>query len=261
MISQHSLFDLENKFQSYLLHSDQDIFNHVVGTCKVPAEIRLRIYENAYRSRLQDALSVTYPALQGYLGQESFEELCFAYIDAFPSTFRSIRWYGDQLATFMQNNSTYQAFPYLYELAEFEWTMALVFDATDSKIIQLHDMQNIPPEAWIDMQLQIHPSAHRLSLSWNTVQIWQAIAEEQTSTEPQQIKPETWLLWRKELMSQFAPLLEDEAWAIDMLLKNSTFGDLCEGLCQWVDEQNAGMHAASLLKGWITAGLISNIII
>ncbi len=260
MIGQHSLLDLENKFQNYLLHSNQDIFNHVVGTCKVPADIRLRIYENAYRSRLQDALSVTYPTLQNYLGQESFEELCFAYIDACPSQFRSIRWYGDQLSTFMHDNSPYQAFPYLHELAKLEWTMASVFDASDCPAIQIQDMQNIPPEAWIDMCLEMHPSAHRLNFSWNTVKIWQTINEEQACIKPQQIKSEPWLFWRKELISQFSPLPEDEAWAIDMMIKNLTFGELCEGLCQWVDEQKAGMHAASLLKGWITAGLIVKII-
>ncbi len=252
---------METKFQNYLLHSNPDIFNHVVGTCKVPADIRLGIYESAYRTRLHEALIDSHPILQSYLGYEQFEELCFAYIDAHPSPFRSIRWFGDKLADFMQIHSPYKEFPYLSELARLEWTMALVFDAENGCVLQLEDMQNIPPEAWVTMCLQIHPSVHRLSLSWNTIQIWQTITDEQAPPEPQQNKPVNWLFWRKELISQFASLSEDEAWAIDMVIKKSTFGELCEGLCKWIDEQNAGMHAASLLKGWITAGVIAEVIV
>ncbi len=94
------------------------------------------------------------------------------------------------------------------------------------------------------------------------VQIWQAITDEQTLEDPQQSASTVdWIIWRNELMSQFSSLSEDEAWAIDAITNGLTFGELCEGLCQWVDEQDAGVHAASLLKGWITAGLITDVII
>jgi len=259
MKGQPPLLDLESKFQDYLLYSKQDIFNHVVGTSNVPAEIRLSIYGHAYRSRLHEALSDTFSALHTYMGDDAFEELCLAYIDANPSSFRSIRWFGDQLATFIGNNSPYHATPYLSELATLEWTMSSVFDAADSSVLQIQDIQTISPEAWIDMRLQLHPSAHRLCFSWNTVQIWQAITEEQMPPDPEQDAPIDWIFWRQELICQYSSLSEDEAWAIDNVIKGATFGKLCEGLCQWVDEQDAGMHAASLLKGWITAGLIAKV--
>ena len=69
------------------------------------------------------------------------------------------------------------------------------------------------------------------------------------------------VLWRNGLTSQFSSLSEDEAWAIDAMIKGLTFGELCEGLCQWVDEEEAGMHAASLLKGWIMMGFITAVVI
>ena len=256
----NKLMNLENAFQDYLLHANQDILHHVIGTSKVPVDIRLGIYGNAYRSRLHEALMSSYSVLQDYLGYEQFETLCYAYIDAHPSHFRSIRWFGDELAAFLKTQSPYDEFPYLAELAEFEWQMAIVFDAADSDLIQLNDMQNIPPDAWMDMRLQVHPSVHRLSLSWNVVQIWQALSEEQMPENPQQSTSNVeWLLWRNELVCQFSSLSEDEAWAIDAMLNNLTFGEICEGLCQWVDEESAGMHAASLLKGWITAGMVTQI--
>ena len=254
----NTLRTIENTFQDYLLHAKQDILQHVIGTNKVPVEVRLEIYGHAYRSRLHEALMTSYSVLHSYLGDEQFETLCFAYIDSHPSTFRSVRWFGDQLAAFLRNNQPYNEFPYLAELAEFEWTMALVFDASDAHVMQLEEMQNIPPEAWMNMRLHVHPSVHRLSLSWNVVQIWQAITDEQAVDEPLLNNSNiSWILWRNDLMTHFSSLSDDEAWAINAITNNATFGELCEGLCQWVDEQNAGMHAASLLKGWITSGLIT----
>ncbi len=252
------LMELETTFQNYLLHDNPAIFQHVIGTNKVPIDVRLEIYGHAYRARLHDALAVSYPVLQDYLGEEQFETLCLDYINDYPSPFRSIRWFGDHLPAFLQS---YEEFPYLAELAQFEWTMALVFDAADKSTIQLEHMQQIPPEQWNTLRLQTHPSIHRLTFSWNVIQIWQAINDEQTPDEPQQSSvPIEWILWRNELISQFSSLPADEAWAIDAMINNQTFGEICEGLCQWVDEANVGMHAASLLKGWITAGLITNII-
>ena len=251
---------LQNQFQDYLLNSNPLFQNSIVNTKKVPAETRLAIYNNAYRSRLIDALAANYPVLQTYLGGEQFEELGQAYLSAYPSSFRSIRWFGNQLANFLNEHPDYNAFPYLAELAQFEWTLTLVFDAADNTTLQMEDMGKIPPDAWIDMRLQAHPSVHRLHLSWNVVPIWQAISDDKIPPDPIQYPiPIHWILWRKEFTNHFCSLTEDEAWAIDALLKASTFSEICEGLCQWIDEEEAGLRAASLLKGWISEGLIANV--
>src|SRR3990167_6248555 len=104
------------------------------------------------------------------------------------------------------------------------------------------------------MKLQIHPSAQRLNFSWNVFPIWQALSEDQPPPDPvQQEQPIPWILWRKELTNQFCSLTADEAWAIDAMRQGIKFGEICEGLCEWIDEHNAAIHAASLLKGWILA--------
>lgn len=249
----NTLVTLQDQFQDYLLHSSNKIHAHIVSTEKVPADTRLAIYNNAYWTRLLEALATTYPILKKYLGDEAFEKLGYDYINQYPSSYRSIRWFGDQLATFIMS-------PFLAELARFEWTMTLVFDAADSEVLQIAEVGRIPPEEWINMRFQAHPSAHRLNLFWNVVPIWQALAEEQSPIKPvQSPSPVGWMLWRKELISQFCSLPIEEAWAIDTLLKGATFGEICEGLCQWIEEEKAALHAASLLKGWLAAGLIRSL--
>ena len=257
----NGLRQLQNKFQAYLLHSNSSFEEYVINTEKVPAEARLAIYANAYQSRLIEALAANYPVLQIYLGHEQFETLGQAYLFAYPSSYRSIRWFGDKLAGFLHENSPYKEIPYLAELAQFEWALTSVFDAADSTILQMDDMGSIPPDAWINMRLQAHPSLHRLNLTWNVVQIWQTLSDDKTPPEPiQHPVPIHWLLWRKELMNQFCSLADDEAWALDTMLSGGTFSDICEGLCQWEEEEAVGLRAASLLKGWIAEGLIAEVI-
>jgi hypothetical protein len=255
------LLQVEHAFQNYLLEATSDIFKHVIGTKKVPVEVRLAIYSNAYRSRLHEALQANYPILERYLGYDAFLETAYAYSEHHPSTFRSIRWFGNQLASFLQTHSLYKDYPHIAELAQFEWTMTEVFDAADANVISHESMQAIPLEAWVDMRLSVHPSLKLLLHSWNTVQLWQAIKNEENPEEPCKTAPVTWALWRNGLISRFSSLPEDEAWAMKAMMQGSSFGEICEGICQWVEEQQAGLHAASLLKGWINAGLITEVII
>jgi len=256
----NGLMNLQNKFQAYLMLSDCCIKDEIVGTGKVPVEVRLEIYGNAYRSRLVEALASNYPMLQIYLGDEQFEELGHAYMNANPSIFRSIRWFGDQFENFLNQHSDCQSYPYLAELAKLEWTMTLTFDATDHCLITMEDISNLSPEAWTDMRLIAHPSAHLIEFSWNVVQIWQDLSQEKIPVDPIQNEiPISWVFWRKDLVNQYCSLPQDESFAMNAMLKGMTFGEICEGLCQWVNEDEAAMRAASLLKGWIVSGLISEV--
>lgn len=254
------LTDLQNQFQAYLLNSDQQINSCIVSTEKVPTDVRLNIYGYAYRSRLLEALADSYPILHTYMGDEQFDELGSCYVDAYPSSYRSIRWFGDQLASFLKTHAHYSQWPYLAELAELEWTMTLSFDAADSQWVDLNIVSTIPPESWADMRLSVHPSAHLLNLSWNVTQLWQEMSDQKTPSQPiKSESPLSWIFWRKEWVTQFCSLPQDEAYALKAVLQGLTFGEICEGLCQWVDEQEAAMRAASLLKGWISSGLITGI--
>jgi hypothetical protein len=256
------LMNLQNKFQAYLMHSDAQIEQSIVATKNVPVAVRLDIYGNAYRSRLLEALEATYPALKIYMGDDEFYKIGHEYLDKYPSSYRSIRWFGDQLPAFMKEHIPYRDQPQAAELAALEWTMTLVFDAADSDVLEIDEMNTIPPDAWESMQLHFHPTVHCLKLRWNVVEFWQAIMEDQAPPELVQTHlPNNWVLWRKDLLNYDCPINEDEAWAIAAMAKGCTFGELCEGLCQWTDEQDAVTRAATLLKDWIIAGLVQKILI
>ncbi|PIZ03608.1 MAG: DUF2063 domain-containing protein, partial [Gammaproteobacteria bacterium CG_4_10_14_0_8_um_filter_38_16] len=248
---------VQDQLQNYVMTKDDSIFDHVVGTQKVPKEVRLEIYENAYRLRLQEALATSYPSIKKYLGNKSFEKLCSAYIDHFPSSYRSIRWFGDKLDLFLQQQSKYKKMPHLSELATLEWKSAYVFDAENASVLQLNEMASLSPDLWLTVKFKVHPTVQRINLSCNIVPIWEAMCDEK---EPpaliKNIKPIAWVLWRKELVSQYTSISDDEACALDAVIAGETFSDMCEKLCDFVSEKEAGQRAASLLKCELRAELV-----
>jgi len=240
---------MQTKFQDYLLLSSNAIQEAIVSTEKVSAATRLAIYSDAYQLRLIDALMTTYPALYAYLGSEEFEKLAHEYIKKYPSTFRSIRWFGDKLAEFLLEHPEYKDFEQVSELAKIEWVMALVFDAPDSRYVTFEMMQSIPVDAWENMQLTLHPSVRFLTLSWNSFEIWQAMMSDEEA--PDALETATlshWVVWRYVFETQYSLLEEEVAYALNALSRSETFGKLCEGLCRWQEADNAPLRAASLLK-------------
>ena len=251
------LTELETAFQSHILTGDDRIRARIVGTDKVDADTRLGIYANSYRLRLIEALDTDYPGLHTVAGDEEFDRMARAYIDAHPSRYRSLRWFGDRLSDFLRTTAPWSGYPVFAEMAAFEWAMNDVFDAADSPLASIETMAALPPHAWAEARFTPHASVRRLDLHWNVPTVWKAI---DSKTEPPALEeigqPVARLLWRQQLLTHYRSLEVDEAYTLDALLQGATFAELCEGLIEWVDAQHVAGHAAGLLKQWLSDGLI-----
>lgn len=254
------LSNLQDQFQCFIRSGESEISDAIVPTESVSVATRLGIYRDAYKLRLIESLTTSFPALHSYLGTEEFQKLCCAYIDNHPSSYRSIRWYGDALSAYVKKYYD-KPYSYLSELADFEWNMTLAFDAADDAVLRVEDMANVAPESWADLQFTLHSSVMRLNYSWNTIPIWQALINDHELPQwNKSAHPVPWVLWRSpDYMIQFYSLSEAEAWALDAIIQGGSFGALCDGLCQWIPMEEVGMRAASYLKNWIQSGFLSQL--
>jgi hypothetical protein len=251
---------LQQAVQNYILRGDPAIAAQVIGTAKVDAATRLRLYADAYRLRLLEALETDYPGLKAMAGDEEFDRLGRAYIDAHPSRYRSLRWFGDAVSEFLRVTPPYSGYPVFAEMAAFEWALSDAFDAEDSALAGIADMAALPAESWPGLRFVAHASLHRLDLRWNVPLLWKAIdAGEEPPAPEENAHPVAWLLWRHGLVTHYRSLGVDEAWALDALRRGESFATLCEDLTEWVDAQHVAGHAAGLLKQWLTDGLIREI--
>jgi hypothetical protein len=248
---------LQEDFQGYLLALDARMHPHVLGSAQVSAEERLAIYADAYRLRLLEALDTDYPGLHAMLGDDDFDSMGRAYIAAHPSPYFSLRWFGNRLSEFLRTTEPYSQYPVFAEMAAFEWAKSDAFDAADSEIASIADMAAVPPDAWPGLTFVPHPSLRRLDLRWNVPTVWKAIdAGQEPPTLEENDYPIAWLVWRQDLLTYFRSLNVDEAWALDALQRGETFASICQGLTEWIDAQNVAVHAAGLLKQWLSNGLI-----
>jgi hypothetical protein len=88
-------------------------------------------------------------------------------------------------------------------------------------------------------------------------QVWQALTDEtERPAASLQREPVQWLLWRQGITTYFRSLPTTEARALDAARDSWPFGELCDLLCDEVGEAQAPTTAATLLRGWIDAGLI-----
>ena len=252
-----ALQKLELDFQDCMLRHNLDMQGQVVSTARADAAERVRVYVEAYRLRLLEVLQDNYTGLHGLLGDEQFDQMGRAYIDAHPSTHPSVRWFSRHLESFLKRAEPYGEHPYLAEMAAFEWAQGLVFDAADQPIAGLESLASVPPDAWAGLRFALHAAVQRLDMHWNVAQVWQALEAGETPELERSDAPLPWLLWRAELLSHWRSLNADEAWALDAVREGRNFGELCEGLCQWHEPSTVAMQAASFLKRWLTDGLIT----
>ncbi len=252
------LNELEHGFYRHLRGDNDEFVEHIVGTDKVDAPTRLAVYANAYRRRLIEALDSNYPILRQMVGDDGFERIALDYLATHAPTHFSIRWFGDRLPAFLGEHADYGADSRLAELAAWEWSMTEAFDAADRAVLGVDAMATVAPEDWAGLQFGFHPSLRRLTLEWNIPTIWKAVTADAEATPPPAVldQPQAWLIWRNGITSYFRSLDAAEADALDSARAGAGFGEVCEGLCAFVSEDEAPLHAAQYLKTWLTDGLI-----
>lgn len=107
-----------------------------------------------------------------------------------------MRWVGDQMHIHLQAALT--QYPIAAEMAQFEWTLSLAFDAEDAPILSLQDLASIPAESWADLKFKFHPSMQLVTFKYNVLRVWQALNAEEAPPKVTQIN-EPCLVWRKDL--------------------------------------------------------------
>ena len=121
---------------------------------------------------------------------------------------------------------------WLFELAEFEWTLGQAFDAANANLFTEQDMATIPPKAWPELKFNLHPSVYRLDFEWNTPELWKALTNDSPKHITATQDSSSWLIWRQQLTTRFRSLQTDEQLALDRVREGSSFDEICESLCK-----------------------------
>jgi hypothetical protein len=252
----NALGQLQLAFQRYVLHGDEAMRERVVRPQGSDPEHRLRIYYDAYRLRLIEALATDYEALRAIMGPEAFNAACRAYIEATASIFRNVRWYGAGLSRFLRETPPWSEQLVLAEIAWFEWTLTLTFDASDQQPLSFDAVAAISAERWPALRFVLHACVHLITLRTNAPAFRKAADAGEPLPPVNSGELVSWLIWRNEHTPCFRSLSEPEAWALRAVQNQENFTALCEGLCEWFGPEQAAPQAAGLLQRWVNDGLV-----
>ena len=216
----------------------------------------LGLYLMAYRARLQSALRDNFPVLHRALGDEAFAELARDYIDAHPSRFRSIRWFGDELTAFLDAGPERLPHPALADVARMDWAIRGAFDAASAPPLTLSDLADLAPEQWPQRRFALLPSLRLVELNWAVEPVWHALNED-AAAETEAPEPLTHLLlvWRPELECLWRSAGSVEAAALRTLVQGARFAECCTAIAK-TGEPDPATTAAGLLQRWVIDGLL-----
>ncbi|MGR9107369.1 MAG: HvfC/BufC N-terminal domain-containing protein [Gammaproteobacteria bacterium] len=255
-----TLADLQRTFHSTVLRPAIGPPPFIVDSPHASAVERFGVYAEAYRLRLVEALSADYPAIQEWLGDEAFGQLGRAYADAYPSSHFSIRWFGRHLPDFLGDSPAYCNQPAFQELAAFEWAMSEAFDAADNPPITEIQMASVDAARWPQLRLAMHPSLRTLELNYNTPIRWKDLNRKESPPPLEKLTERvTWAVWRQNLRILFRSLAYPESRALKAFQEGLTFAEVCERMCEWLDETEVAIHAAQYLRTWLQEGWITGI--
>ncbi len=226
----------------------------------------LCIYQHAYAARLTAALRDNHGVLPRAMGDEAFDALAEAYLQAHPSQHPSIRWFGHRLADFMAEQPELVPHPAFIDLARMEWALRDAFDAADATPLTMAEvMQFRPTEQWPDWVLSFHPSLRRVHLQWRIEPAWRALQQGDSDGDadgqvelPEPQADVHWLLvWRPALETRWrsaASALETQL--LDAALRGQPFAALCIVAAREVGDDAAAAAVVSSLQQWIGEGLL-----
>ena len=216
----------------------------------------LGLYLMAYRARLLSALRDNFPVLHRALGDEAFAELASDYIDAHPSRFRSIRWFGDELTAFLDAGPERLPHPALADVARMDWAIRGAFDAAGALPLTLADLAELAPEQWPQRRFALLPSLRLVDLNWAVEPIWRALNEDEAAeTEAPEPLAHVLLVWRPELECLWRSVGPVEVAALRTLDQGARFAECCMAITGTGDP-NPATTAAGLLQRWVVDGLL-----
>jgi hypothetical protein len=201
-----TLRSLQSQFQNALL-LDQPLAAKPLST---RGAAQFGVYRIAYRARLRAALRDNYDVLPLVMGDDAFDALAHAYINALPSNQYSLRWYGHALCDFMATNEALVDHPAMIDLARMEWALRNAFDAASVALLTLAELAEVPAPAWANLHFTLHPSVQLLALHWAVGPVWHALKSGQTDMNPPAALDHHMLVWRTGMNTQWKSLPSTE---------------------------------------------------
>lgn len=117
-------------------------------------------YKSSFSLVICSVLEDDFPTIRRMVGHQEFKALAARYQNAFPSNYWTLALVGENLSEFLKKDRLRRKYPFLSNLAEWEWSKAVVLLAPAPKPFQI-------TEDVLGKSLELSPYIHLLKLNWS----------------------------------------------------------------------------------------------
>lgn len=217
---------------------------------KADTAARFHVYVDGYRARYEESLLDAFPATARFLGHQAFHRLSEAYAAAHRSTHWDLSRVGWNWSEFLAAQPEAQQFPFLPDLARFEWMLHAIFFAMDTGAPATFPVE---PDALAAWRPQFSPTVHVFRSIWPIKTLRDAEEAPLKDEKPHVGRTAECVLVGRTPEGEVLTLLlpEPQADLQEKLLAGLTLGDAIETVPALTEE-----HVSSLTKFWVSAKLI-----
>ena len=227
----------------------------VVDGPRLSAREQVAIYREQFWLRHRDCLLEDYPALHHLLGDDGFDDLVRAYLDAHPPRSFSLRDLGSKLADF---SAEWDGFPPALaaparDAARYELAFVDLFDGADAAPVALADVAAVPAELWPSVRLALHPLLTLLALDHPVDDLRRAVKDGTLAADtppPLAVGPLWLAMWRgPDLRIREERLTEAEHGVLSALAAGLALGEALATVAAALPVEQH-QHLAEQLRGW-----------
>ena len=251
-----------NQAQELIRLKRDELEKVVRSTRRFGASERLSVYANAYYARLLECLGESFPVLKHALGEETFNEFAFGYLQNYPSRSYTLNRLGEDFARHLDETRPDRTgreiqgvnWPdFLIDLARLEWTIGQVFDGPGPEQEDPFDyesFQAISPEQWPQARLTLAVCLRLLQFSYpvNDYYTQARRAKEGEETPLPEARHQFVAISRHQYVVRRYELSEPQYRLLESLQSGQTIGRAIEsaaGIMEADDEE-----LAASLKNW-----------
>lgn len=246
---------LQGVFGQSLLKTSLPMPEGIIGPDGLPAPKRFSVYRNNVLVSLIEALTQNFPSIVAMVGEPYFKALAHVYVEDNPPQSPIMMWYGEAFPNFLQTFEPLAEYPYLSDLARFEWHWLQAYHAADEPVFDATRLNGVSPEELAEMRFEFQSAVMVMQSDWPVVSL--AAVNRFGTLDPGSVSLEVGedlLISRPELDVLVTTLRPAAAGFILDLMGGATLGLAAER----ASERNAAFDLGAVLTDLFQCGAIKD---
>lgn len=247
---------------------DEDAVETVIQRSKALSSVeRLEVYANAYYARLIECLRSDFPAFIAAVGEETFDQFAFGYLQSYPSQSYTLNPLGRHFAHYLEETMPKDdegAPAFLVDLAVLEWAISEVFDGPGIEKLPRLDpscLSRIAPADWPDARLTTAPCLRLLELKYPVHDYCRLLRNGEKAEPPD---PGTAFVAVSRLNYVVRPraVTKIQFAILQSLAAGEVVGAAIERAAEMTDDlENLVLHLRDWFQDWVEEGYIIDVVI